>query len=263
MNKNLIANTRIQIAAILLLFNFDLRALVMVPFAVGVTVGIELLLTYIKKKQLYLPASTIVTGMLIGLLIAPSQSPLMFILAGALAVLSKHFLGAGVHRHIFNPAAFGIFTTSLLFGIPVAWWAVAWHPMVAVLVLLAGYVLYRLKRLWLPVTFLLSYGVYLLLVAGSTSVVPLLFDATVFLFAFVMLPEPITSPAAGFWKYLFGPLVVLFVFLFGRLGGFPDVFLAALLVGNLVKKMLLDPFGPFDGLRASRLRVNTVFDSEG
>lgn len=233
----LLGNTRIRIASVLaliwlvyLLLDFSLEVLFMPLVAVVATVSFDLMLTYMRKRRFFFPASALVTGFLIGLILAPSEHPLTFILAAALAMLSKQFIGAGEHRHIFNPAAFGILGAALLAGAPVAWWAVSWSPWTIPLIISVSYTLYQLKRLWLPLTFLVVYGVYFLL--RGTPV--LLFDPTVFLFAFVMLPEPITSMASGLWRYGFGPLVGLLTILIGMMGVFPDIFLPALLGANLI-----------------------------
>ena len=139
-----------------------------------------------------------------------------------------------MHRHIFNPAAFGIFVTSLLLSVPVAWGAVSLHQWMILILIGASYTLYQLKRLWLPVTFLAVYGAYLFLIFGQAAAFLVLFNGTLFLFAFIMLPEPITSNASGKWKYLFGPLVAVLTIIVGKIGVLPDAFLPALLLGNLI-----------------------------
>lgn len=234
-------NTRLRIASILtliwivyLLFNFDSRAAISVPLAVLVTVCIELVLTYARKRRLFFPASALVTGLLIGLIISPHEPPMVFLLAAFLAIASKHIFRLGEHRHIFNPAAFGILGVAFITGAPVAWWAVSFSPWIIPLIVSASYTLYQLKRLWLPITFLATYGLYFLLFVPKETLLPILLDGTVFLFAFVMLPEPITSPSAGRWKYAFGPLVFVVSILIGRIGQLPDVFLPALLLGNIL-----------------------------
>lgn len=238
--KTLFANTRLRVAFVLaliwivyLFFNFTLRAFFLPLFSVALVLVFDLLITYIRKQTAYFPASSFVTGLLIGLILSPQEQLLTFMFAAALAVFAKQFLSRGAHQHIFNPAAFGIFTTSLLFGVPVAWWAVSWSPWVILVIISISYTLYTLRRLWLPITFLLVYALYLLIL-GNRNVPSSFFDGTVFLFTFIMLPEPITSFAIGKWKYVFGPLVAVFAIALGRIQALPDVFLPALLLGNLV-----------------------------
>lgn len=236
-----IVNTRIQVAAVLaviwvfyLLFHPSLRFFFMPLLSVAAVVAFDLLVTYIRKRRLFLPASSLVSGFLIGLIIAPEESVWVFLLAAALAVFSKQFIRAREHQHIFNPAAFGILVASVLTGAPVSWWAVSWSPWMIPLIMSVSYTLYRLKRLWLPLTFLLTYGIYVLSTQGVEGVMYLFLDGTVMLFAFVMLPEPITSIASGKWKYFFGPLIAVLTIFVGSRGLFGDLFLPVLLFGNLI-----------------------------
>lgn len=241
MLPKLISNTRLRIASVLvliwvvyLIFNFTLRAFFLPLFSVTLVAALDLITTYVRKRALFLPASSLVTGFLIGLILSPEESILPFALAAAFAVFSKQFVRAREHQHVFNPAAFGIFGASLLTGVPVAWWAVSWSPWVIFLIVSVSYTLYALKRLWLPVTFLITYGVFVFVTAGSEGALSSLLDGTVMLFAFIMLPEPITSPIGGRWKYFFGPLIAVLTILVGKVGVVADVFLPALLLGNLV-----------------------------
>lgn len=241
MFPKLIANTRLRVAFVLsliwivyFLFNVSFRAFFMPLFSIGLVVAFDSLITYLRKRKLYLPASSLVTGLLIGLILAPGEPLYVFVFASALAVFSKQVIRTREHQHILNPAAFGIVATSLLLNVPVAWWAVSWSPWTILLAIGASYTLYKLKRLWLPITFLFTYSTYLGIFGGGRAVASFLLDGTVFLFAFIMLPEPITSPAQGKWKYGFGLLIALFASVFGRLTFLPDVFLPALLLGNLI-----------------------------
>lgn len=194
----------------------------------------DLLITYFRKRVWYFPASSFVTGFLIGLILSPQQSIFVFILATFLASFSKQFIRTGEHQHIFNPAAFGILSTSFILHAPISWWGVSWSPWIILVILGVSYTLFTLKRLILPVTFLFAYGLYFFIAVGFNAVLPQVVDGTVFLFAFVMLPEPITSPANGRLKYLFGPLAAALSIILGTREGLPDVLLLALLLGNIV-----------------------------
>ena len=238
--KTLFVNTRLRVAFLLatiwivyLFFHFTPQVFLLPLFSIVLVVFFDLLVTYIRKRTFYLASSSLVTGFLIGLILSPTEGLWIFVFACALAVLSKQCISFGAHKHIFNPAALGIFTTSLLFGVPVAWWAVSWSPWVILIIISIFYTLYRLRRLWLPITFLSVYVLYFFIIENRI-VYSSFFDGTVFLFAFIMLPEPITSFAIGKWKYMFGPLVAVFAIVLGNLQTLPDVFLPALLLGNLI-----------------------------
>ncbi len=214
-----------------LIYQFELERVFMPVIAVIATVFFDLIVSYIRKKQWVWTLSSIVTGLLIGLI---TDGITMAIAACFIASFSKQFIGAGDHRHIFNPAALGILTSSLIFQRPVAWWAASWGVIPAAIIAVGMIsVLDRLHRFWMS-------GIFLLIYVFITRSLPLIIDGTVFLFAFVMLPEPVTSYSGKFWRYGWGALV----------GGFvaiqtlvpivnADPLLTALLAANLVGYTLL------------------------
>ena len=202
--------------------------------AIGLVTFFDVLITWLRDRKLYWPFASLVTGFLIGLIIDPGQPLWIVASACLLASLSKQFIGVGIRQHIFNPAVFGIMTTSLIFGIPVAWWGVAWGtlPLLIITPLMAR-ILWGMKRIWLPAGFLVVYFTYLSVITKSFSW-GLFLDGTTLLFALVMLPEPITSPTSGKLKYLFGPLVAFLAIVLSQVRFLTDGLLPALLVGNLI-----------------------------
>ena len=206
-----------------------------VVFAVAASVGLDVLITWLRTRKTVVSRSSVVTGLLIGLVFDPFAGPVATLTACAIASISKAYLGRGEHQHIFNPAALGIGVSSLLFGRSVAWWAAAWG-VVPVGIIAVGMlpVLWTLRRLSLPMTFLLVFFAINLLYGSRESAVRLTIDGTVVLFAFVMLPEPRTAPTQGVWAWGWGVLVGLLVFVQSLLGiGVGDPLLLALLVANL------------------------------
>jgi Na+-translocating ferredoxin:NAD+ oxidoreductase RnfD subunit len=229
-----------QVAFVLLLvwllavWNFRTVNVVAYPlFAVVLTTLLDLIISRLRTNRIYWPSASFVTGMLIGLILAPAGSFLPIVTASSAAVFSKQFINTGIRQHIFNPAAFGIIAASLAFNVAVAWWAVAWGylPLVVLIPAMAR-ILWRMKRFWLPATFLAVYLVYYLIQFGSEAP-RLLIDGSLLLFALVMLPEPITSPIAGKFKYVFGALAALVAIAFSYTGMFAEVFLPALVAANL------------------------------
>lgn len=163
-----------------------------------------LILRY-QKKRWILPYSAVVTGFLIGLIINPSFFSWQFSLITTIAIASKYLILPG-KKHIFNPAAFGLLAASFIFTDAISWWGVSWSTGIWIFVFIAaGYVLWRLHRIWLPIGFLLSYWTYLSLQGGFS--LALISDPTVALFAFIMLPEPQTASIKGYFRYTFGVLV--------------------------------------------------------
>lgn len=202
--------------------------------AITVVALSDLGLTLIRFRKFYFPTAAIVSGFLIGLILAPIEPIYVIISASVIASLSKQLIATGSRGHIFNPAAFGIMAVYFMFWTSVSWWGISWgwYPLV-ILVPLMTRILWKLKRLFLPFGFLIIYAVYLFITGSAESALRILTDPTVLLFALVMLPEPITSPAQGHLKYTFGAIVAIistFISVFLNLG---EIFLSALLAGNL------------------------------
>lgn len=202
--------------------------------AVGFMTALDLGWTYLKSKKLYWPSASVVTGLLIGLIMAPTEPIWIIAVATLAAFVSKRFIGTGIRQHIFNPAAFGIMAVSMAFAVPVAWWAVAWGQL-PLLILIPAMVriLWRMKRIWLPATFLLVYIIYYFPIFLPTAIPRLILDGTLMLFALVMLSDPTTSPVVGRSKYIFGAAVAVIVIVLSKTGILSEVFLPALLIGNL------------------------------
>lgn len=265
--KTLMRDTRLHVGFTLFLVwglaiwhhhaDANLVRIISYPLLSIATIGIlDLLLTWLRYRKFlgpqsaswrtrtasfaYLPTAAIVSGFLIGLILAPTEPVYAILTAATLAALSKQFIAAGVRQHIFNPAAFGIMGVSLIFGPTVAWWGVAWgwYP-ILIFVPLMTRILWKLKRLLLPVGFLLVYLIYLFSTSSFDSALRTLVDPTVLFFAMVMLPEPITSPTGGYFKYGFGALVAIAAIIFSDFGKLPEIFLPALLFSNLVTFCLI------------------------
>lgn len=243
--KRLINDTRLQVGFTLFLvwlldiWHFRggphfLQIIVYPLLSIALIAALDVGLTYIRYRKTYLPTAAIVSGFLIGLILAPSESVLVILIASLLASFSKQFIATGIRQHIFNPAALGIMSVYFIFGTAVSWWGVAWswYPIVIFLPLMIR-ILFKLKRLVLPATFLGVYLVYLILTTSIDSAAKTIVDSTVLLFALVMLPEPITSPISGYFKYLFGAGVAVMAILTSTFLRIGEVFLPSLLILNL------------------------------
>lgn len=198
---------------------------------------LDLALTYFKTKKLYFPFSSLVTGLLIGFLIHYSQGFIILTVAVLIAFLSKQFIKIK-HRHIFNPAALGVVVSTLIFRSTVSWWATASGGISLVLILPVTYVLYKLKRLQFTLFFLTGYFVFFTIIQNYKTALSLTIDGTVFLFAFIMLTEPMTSSISKFWKWGFGPVVLGGVIMSYFLKiSFTDPLLLSLLFANMLVKI--------------------------
>lgn len=219
-----------------LIAQFRIALVWQVFLALLLTIGFDSTMLLMRSKRWSVSLSSIITGLLIGLVFDPLSGLGPTATACFLASISKNFIGAGPHKHIFNPAAFGIVVSSLIFNRPVAWWGAAWG-MVPLIILAAGMlpILWRLHRHWMPATFLIIYMLSQLTHGTIESAVRLTLDGTVFLFAFVMLPEIKTSPTQGRWRWGWGVLVGVLVLVQNFLGiAIADPLLLALLAANPV-----------------------------
>ncbi len=224
-----------------LIHQFQLLSLLYPLTAVIFTVAIDILITRLRLGKDIFSLSSVVTGLLIGLILDPNSGALPLIFACIVAVFFKQFLGRGSHKHVFNPAAVGLVVSSLILGNHIAWWAASWG-IVPAIILVIGMVpiLIRLHRLLLPTAFLIVYFVMLSFSTSLSAAFHLTLDGTVFLFAFVMLPEPMTSTISGNWRYGWGIFVGAFVVLQNILRvSWLDPLLVALLGANVVRFFLI------------------------
>lgn len=201
---------------------------------------LDLGLAWVRFRRFYFPTAAVVSGFLIGLILAPSEPVYVIITASLLASLSKQFISVGIRRHIFNPAAFGIMAVFFLYEATVSWWSIAWSflPLIIIIPLMLR-ILWKLKRLLLPLGFLLIYFIYLLATSSFDIAARTVVDPTVLLFALVMLPEPITSPITEHFKYSFGAGVAILAILISSITVLSEIFLPALLLANLGSFLIL------------------------
>ncbi len=254
------ADSRGKVAALLVLLwivnlivRFQLNLVWVVVWSLAATVLTDVLLIRVRSGVWHISLSSLVTGLLIGLTLDPNVGPLMPLVASVAAILSKQFVGLGKHKHVFNPAVFGIIVASLVFSRPVAWWAAAWGWIPVTIITLGMIpILKSLRRIALPLTFIAAYFFGNLILSGFDAAWQLTLDGTVILFAFIMLPEPATSLARGAWQYSWGLLVALIVFGQSRFGvTLTDPLLLALLVSNIVRFVIRELGGRPKGVLAA------------
>jgi len=223
--------------------------------AVGVTFVTSWLFALAFRVKAH-PESSLITGFLLFFLFYPSTAAadlLSVALAATIASASK-YLFALRGRHIFNPAAIGVFVVSLL-GLNFAVWWVATGLLLPLTAIGAFLVLYRSRRLPVGLTFVVIAAtlVVIRLVGSGQDVGEALVSAftqfpIVFLAGF-MLSEPLTLPPRR-WQQLTVAAVVAVVFStvfsLGPITNTPEL---ALLVGNLLAFV----FGQRRGIRLTYL----------
>ncbi len=184
--------------------------------------------------------SVYITGLILDLIITPVSSlhglPFMF-WASVLAASSKYIFAIN-KKHIFNPAALGVFITGLGIVGSASWWIGTAY--MTPVVLLGGLLVVKKIRRW--DLFLVFFAVSLLtmfipsLLKGDSLFVlvrQIFLDSPIIFFASVMLTEPLTTPPGKVYRMVYACLVG-FLFApqlhFGSLTTTPEV---ALVLGNL------------------------------
>ncbi len=197
------------------------------PLCVGFTIFFDLLFTFLRKKVLFMPLSSLVSGLIIALIINPQALWYQVAVICALAMASKNFVRLS-NKHIFNPAAVGLFLGGIIFNLNVSWWGSSFqtHFWDFLILLTPGIIsFYKMKRYGSILSFLIVYE----LLTGFKN----LLDPTTIFFALVMLPEPMTSPFDLKKQILYGAIVAVAITILSYFPILPDVFIPALLLGNL------------------------------
>jgi len=226
-------------------YSKDFRGVLTSFIAVGVSVSADSLCASIAKKKRAFPDSAMITGMILALILSTSTSYYVVAATALIAILSKYLL-VFKKKPIFNPAAFGLLASILLFKAGQSWWGAfgdlpAWT---SVILLFGGYMITnRVNKFPMVFSFLGTYFVFLLIMgifhmggAGDALRSPFL-NATLF-FALFMLTDPPTSPAKDRDQLIFGILsAVIGAVVYGIFGGLMYLFIG-LLVGNLYQYVL-------------------------
>lgn len=208
-------------------------------FLVVVCLIVNTLLSFIFKASMNLE-SWLITALILFLILPPATNLNGYIVlaaAGAISMISK-FVFAIKKKHLFNPAAIGIFILALA-GIGSAnWWVGSYYLLVPTLVV--GFLIVRkIRRFSLFFAFIVTALLTILFTRVSADIQPLelvgevLSSWPIIFFATVMLTEPQTAPPTRNLQILYGIIVGLIFgskFSFGPIYPTPEF---ALVVGNL------------------------------
>lgn len=212
-----------------------LASLVALPtLAVLTDLGIQ----RIRFEQVRMPDAALATGLFLALLFPPVVPLVAAGAATLLAVTVRHALRAR-GRPWLNPAAFGLLSGALLFGILPAWWAAISEPLVLALGILLA--LWQRSTWRLPVVFLATYAVLAVVLrvvvslsSGLVLVPKVLLltaiDPTVLFFGLFMVSEPRTSPSDVPLQVIFGVVVATLAAMIPI--GLPSLALPLALVGG-------------------------------
>jgi Na+-translocating ferredoxin:NAD+ oxidoreductase RnfD subunit len=211
------------------------------PFLGGLAIAtfaailIESFILYFTAKSFKITESSIITGMIIGYVLSTDESWWKFVLTVLLAISSKYLI-ALKKRHIFNPAAFGIFLSTILLGTSTQWTGTyMWY----VLVPFGLYFAKKIKKMEI----IIGYAIISLSLFGTQAFfqkVPLsnIFGYFSYFFIFIMVIEPMTTPFKPIAKYLFGAGTAALIFAFTEVGVRLDAELFSLLLMNVTVPLL-------------------------
>lgn len=218
-------------------YDFGAQALIQVIIAVLTTTILDLIIGYLKFKTWEFPQSALISGLFIGGLLTQGLQWHMYIIAGAIAILSKHLIRFQ-QRHIFNPANLGILLVSIIFGVQHTWWISS--PLI--LVLLFGiFIIWRLRRFDLTFSFLISYYLINSIIELSRRAhfqeiySTIINGGVIYFFSMYMLIEPKTNPSKN--RIYYGILVAVLFVIFHLFVPQHDLPLA-LAVGNIFVPIL-------------------------
>jgi len=196
-------------------YGFGVDALLPVAIAVLTTTLLDLFIEYFKSKTWMFPQSALISGLFIGGLLTQNLQWHVYMIAGAIAIISKHIIKIN-QKHIFNPANLGILLVSIIFGVSHTWWISS--P--KILVLIFGiFIIWRLKRFDLALSFLASYYIInsiILLFRGmglSDVYYPIINGGVIYFFSMYMLIEPRTHPNQRKQRLAYGILVAVLLIL--------------------------------------------------
>ena len=199
-----------------LFYDFGISALIPVIIAVLTTTILDLFIEYSRSKTWAFPQSALISGLFIGGLLTQSLEWYIYVLAGTIAIASKHLIKIN-KKNVFNPANLGILFVSLIFGVSHTWWISS--PLILVIPF-GIFIVWRLRRFDLAIAFLASYylinSIFELSGGASASDIyyTILNGGVVYFFSMLMLIEPRTSPNGRNQRIVYGALVaILFIVL--------------------------------------------------
>lgn len=203
--------------------------------AVISAIGAESAFLFLRNKKITVTGSSIISGLIVGYVLSSGNPWWIFLSASLLAICSKHLIHFN-RKHLFNPAAFGIFLTIIFLGASTQWKGTyMWY----VLLPFGLYFIYKIQKLEV----LLGYGIAALSLFGVQAVIqktPLLniFGYLSYFYIFIMMIEPKTTPVKKRGKFIFGVGVAVLIFMLTEFGVRFDAELCALLLSNLAAPLL-------------------------
>jgi len=195
----------------------------------------ESLILYFRAKVFQITESSIITGLIVGFVLSSDEVWWKIVLAPVLAILSKQLIQIR-KKHIFNPAAFGIFLATIIFGVSTQWQGTyIWY----ILLPFGLYFAYKFRKIEILIGYAcVSLGLFVIQAVSQQVPLTHIFGYFSYFYIFIMLVEPKTTPTKQVGKFLFGALVAGLIFILTNLGTGFDVELFSLLALNIAVPML-------------------------
>jgi Na+-translocating ferredoxin:NAD+ oxidoreductase RnfD subunit len=216
------------------------QALPNVLSAMLVAALVDVAVMIVVRGSWAFPSGALLTGLIIALVLSPSENVYVVGLTAALAIASKYVFRTR-WSNVFNPAALALVASYFLFGTAQSWWgALPTLPVVAVLLVLSVgvFIADRVNKLPLALTYLGTFFGMFALTAflGNPTGAAEVFrspdaNATLFL-ALFMLDDPPTSPNRYHDQVVFAVLAALTSYAIYMTAGAVYYLPAGILVAN-------------------------------
>jgi Na+-translocating ferredoxin:NAD+ oxidoreductase RnfD subunit len=197
----------------------------------------------VRKHKWVFPDGALLTAMIVAMILSPHEPWYVFAVTSVLGIVSKYLIRVRT-ANVFNPAALALVATFYIFDTGQSWWGALPElplPAIAVLIVLGVFIVNRVNKLPVALSFL---GCYFLLVTLSTFVADPAHVAALYrapdlhsaaYFAFFMVTDPPTSPPKHREQLIYGAIVAAAGFAVFELIGAAYFLLAGLLVANVLE----------------------------
>ncbi len=168
----------------------------------------------LESKRWQFPTSAVLTGLIVAMILAPTEAWYMGVHASVLAIATKRVIRTQ-REHVFNPAAIALLWVGAVFGAAESWWGALANISglwLVVLVALGVVIVERLNKFPLVLSFAGAYfGLWTAISFQNPQAAAEMFrapflQAALFL-AFFMLTDPPTSPNLYGEQVVFGVVV--------------------------------------------------------
>lgn len=194
-------------------YDFGWKVVVQTALAIIIYGVLDGILIKIRQKGLWnFPSGSLISAMIVANIVNPGDYQWTIIVV--LVTLALKHIFKSQYRNLFNPAAFGIVVSTLVWPTSVssAWWAAS-SPLLTFVTGLA--LVFFIKKTWTALSFYISYQ---LLSIGYDALqgkfVPSVdtLSGPISYFAFFMLIEPVTTPSTTRSCIFFGFGVAILAF---------------------------------------------------